>query len=80
MPKLGYYEQNFWNRSTFLKKHQILSRRLKESFSGNSVKISDRRTAAGHIAQSWYYWITRETEISRWEFLYFFLETDFLYK
>ena len=43
-------EQNFWNRSTFLKKHQILLRRLKESFSENSVKISDCRAAAGHIA------------------------------
>ena len=43
-------EQNFWNRSTFLKKHQIQSRRLKESFSGNSVRISDCRAAAGHIA------------------------------
>ena len=43
-------EQNFWNRSSFLKKHQILSRRLKESFSGNSVKISDYRAAGGHIA------------------------------
>ena len=34
-------EHNFWNRSTFLKKHHIPSRSLKESFSGNSVKISD---------------------------------------
>ena len=55
MPKLGYFvilqkEQNFWNHSTFLKKHQILSRRLKESFSGNSVKISDCRAPAGHTA------------------------------
>ena len=35
------HKHNFWNRSIFLKKHQILSSRLKESFSGNSVKISD---------------------------------------
>ena len=37
------HKHNFWNRSTFLKKHQILSRSPKESFSGNSVKISDCR-------------------------------------
>ena len=36
-------EHNFWNRSTFLKKHQIPSRSLKESFRGNSRKISDCR-------------------------------------
>ena len=36
-------EHNFWNCFTFLKKHQISSRSLKESFSGNSVKISDCR-------------------------------------
>ena len=36
-------EHNFWNRSTFLKKHLISSRSFKESFSGNSVKISDCR-------------------------------------
>ena len=36
--------RNFWNRSTFLKKHQILStEKFKESFSGNSVKLSDFR-------------------------------------
>ena len=35
-------EHNFWNRSIVLKKHQILSRSLKESFSGNFVKISER--------------------------------------
>ena len=35
-------EHNFWNRSTVLKKHQILSRSLEESFSGNFVKISER--------------------------------------
>ena len=48
MPKLGYFRRhlankhNFWNRSAFLKKHQIQipSRSL---FSGNSVKISDCR-------------------------------------
>ena len=34
-------EHNFWNRSTFLKKHQIPSRSVKESFSGDSLKISD---------------------------------------
>ena len=34
-------EHNFWNRSTFLKKHHISSRSWKESFSRNSVKISD---------------------------------------
>ena len=35
---------NFWNRSAFLKKHQILSaEKFKESFSGNSVKLSDFR-------------------------------------
>ena len=32
---------NFGNRLTFLKKHQIPSRSLKESFSGNSVIISE---------------------------------------
>ena len=50
-------EHNFWNRSTFLKKHQISSRSLKEYFSGNSVKISDSQQlghlrpcpAAGHL-------------------------------
>ena len=35
-------EHNCWNRSTVLRKHQILSRSLKESFSGNFVKISER--------------------------------------
>ena len=56
MPKLGYFVILQTNKifgiaaSTFLKKHQTLSRRLKESFSGNSVKISDCRAAAGHIA------------------------------
>ena len=35
-------EHNFLNRSTVLKKHQILSRSLEESFSGNFVKISER--------------------------------------
>ena len=35
-------EHNCWNRSTVLKKHPILSRSLKESFSGNFVKISER--------------------------------------
>ena len=35
-------EHNFWNRSTVLKKHQILSRSLKNSFSGNFVNISER--------------------------------------
>ena len=51
------HQHNFWNRSAFLKKHQIPSRSLKESFSGNSVKISDCRhlvdlrpcSAAGHL-------------------------------
>ena len=36
-------ERNFRNRSTFLKKHQIPSRSLRESFSGNSLKMSDYR-------------------------------------
>ena len=36
-------KQNFCKRFTFLKKHQISSRSLKESFSGNSVKLSDCR-------------------------------------
>ena len=36
-------QHNFWSLSTFLKKHQILSRSLTESLSGNSVKISDCR-------------------------------------
>ena len=36
-------QHNFWNRSAFPKKHQIPSRSSKESFSGNSVKISDCR-------------------------------------
>ena len=35
-------EHNCWNRSTVLRKHQILSRSLKESFSGNFVKVSER--------------------------------------
>ena len=52
------HQHNFWNRSVFLKKYQIPSGSLKESFSGNSVKISDCRTfyspfrpcpAAGHL-------------------------------
>ena len=34
-------EHNFWNRCSFLKKHPILSKSLKESFSGTSVKTSD---------------------------------------
>ena len=33
----------FWNRSAFLRKHQIPSRSLKESFSGNSLEISECR-------------------------------------
>ena len=36
-------EHDFWNRFTFLKKHQISLRSLEESFSGNSEKISDCR-------------------------------------
>ena len=36
-------EHNFCKRSTFLKKHQILSRSLKASFRGNSVEIYDCR-------------------------------------
>ena len=36
-------QHNFWNRSAFLKKHQIPSRSSKEPFSGNSVKICDCR-------------------------------------
>ena len=40
-------EHKFWNRSTFLEKHQILSRRLKESLSGISVEIPGCR--AGQI-------------------------------
>ena len=35
-------EHNCWNRITVLKKHQILSISLKESFSGNFVTISER--------------------------------------
>ena len=36
-------QNNCWSRFAFLKKHQIPSRSSKESFSGNSVKISDCR-------------------------------------
>ena len=36
-------EPNCWDRSTFLKKHQIPSRSLKECFSGNPVKSPDYR-------------------------------------
>ena len=47
MPKLGYFinlqTNNFWNRSTFLKKHERPCKSFKESFRGNSVKISDCR-------------------------------------
>ena len=37
------HQHNFWSRSAFLKKHRIPSRCLKESISGNSVKISNCR-------------------------------------
>ena len=36
-------QHNCWSRFAFLKKHQIPSRSSEESFSGNSVKISDCR-------------------------------------
>ena len=62
MPKLEYFvilqNKNFCKRSTFQEKHQIIPRSLKESFSGNSVKIYDCRAflihsrpcpAVGHI-------------------------------
>ena len=39
------HQPKFWNRSAFLQKHQILLGSLKESFSVNSMKISD----AGHL-------------------------------
>ena len=37
------HQHDFWSLCTFLKKHQILSRSLTESLSGNSVKISECR-------------------------------------
>ena len=45
-------QHNFCNRSTFLKKHQILSRSLKESFSGNSIQIYDCRSFSPFITLS----------------------------
>ena len=52
MPKLEYFvilqKNNFCKRSTFQEQQQILSRNLKESFSGNSVKIYDCRAFLVH--------------------------------
>ena len=69
-------EPNCWDRSIFLKKHQIPSRSLKECFSGNPAKSPDCRA---FIIQSLYSTLIREIILQVRKLLFVFLTTCVLF-